>query len=218
MLNTDQINKIKRTTLDILVGSCVIVSIFAIGLNIGSMTASKPYIIEGTVGISDEAVSSEKIKTFSSTNSSSQNSKSISKSNPVTKKEEAKKMEVETETKPVEIKSKKQIVQPKEEIIETVTETTTITPAQQDVIRNIHPTIEEIKPTAQSLTRQEIVPTIGSSLENDSINGFVNIDSNPIRFKNCTEAKAAGYWNITIASPAYAKHLDRDNDGLACER
>lgn len=37
-------------------------------------------------------------------------------------------------------------------------------------------------------------------------------------FKNCTAAKAAGYWNIKKGSPAYHIRLDRDRDGMACEK
>ncbi len=36
-------------------------------------------------------------------------------------------------------------------------------------------------------------------------------------FRNCTEARAAGYSNIRRGEPGYARHLDRDNDGIACE-
>lgn len=37
-------------------------------------------------------------------------------------------------------------------------------------------------------------------------------------FKNCKAAQAAGYWNIKKGSPAYHTRLDRDRDGIACER
>ena len=37
-------------------------------------------------------------------------------------------------------------------------------------------------------------------------------------FKNCKAAHAAGYWNIKRGTPAYHPRLDRDRDGLACER
>lgn len=37
-------------------------------------------------------------------------------------------------------------------------------------------------------------------------------------FKNCTAAKAAGYWNIKRGEPAYHPKLDRDKDGIACEK
>jgi len=36
-------------------------------------------------------------------------------------------------------------------------------------------------------------------------------------FKNCTQAKAAGYCDIPEDSPYYQDKLDRDQDGLACE-
>lgn len=45
----------------------------------------------------------------------------------------------------------------------------------------------------------------------------VNIFSETLYFKNCKEAKAKGYKNIKKGEPGYAKHLDRDRDGIACE-
>lgn len=36
-------------------------------------------------------------------------------------------------------------------------------------------------------------------------------------YKNCTEARAAGVTPILRGEPGYAAHLDRDNDGIACE-
>ncbi|PFQ65894.1 hypothetical protein COK18_07900 [Bacillus cereus] len=39
-----------------------------------------------------------------------------------------------------------------------------------------------------------------------------------VHFANCTDANNAGYYDITPDSPAYASHLDRDGDGVACER
>ena len=39
------------------------------------------------------------------------------------------------------------------------------------------------------------------------------------RFRNCAAARAAGVRTpIHRGEPAYAPHLDRDNDGVACER
>ena len=45
----------------------------------------------------------------------------------------------------------------------------------------------------------------------------VNIFSETLHFKNCKEAKAKGYKNNKKGEPGYAKHLDRDRDGIACE-
>lgn len=39
-----------------------------------------------------------------------------------------------------------------------------------------------------------------------------------IYYKNCSAAKAAGVTPIYRGEPGYAKHLDRDGDGIACER
>lgn len=36
-------------------------------------------------------------------------------------------------------------------------------------------------------------------------------------FRNCTEARKAGYTNIPATSDYYGSHLDRDGDGIGCE-
>ena len=38
-----------------------------------------------------------------------------------------------------------------------------------------------------------------------------------VYYKNCTAARAAGVTPIRRGEPGYASHLDRDNDGIACE-
>ncbi|MET9135709.1 excalibur calcium-binding domain-containing protein [Streptomyces parvulus] len=37
-------------------------------------------------------------------------------------------------------------------------------------------------------------------------------------FKNCTEAYEAGYSNIEKGDPHYGAHLDRDDDGVGCDK
>lgn len=37
-------------------------------------------------------------------------------------------------------------------------------------------------------------------------------------FANCSAAYEQGYANIPRSSPLYARKLDRDNDGIACEQ
>uniref|UniRef100_UPI00262E0DCF GmrSD restriction endonuclease domain-containing protein n=1 Tax=uncultured Citricoccus sp. TaxID=614031 RepID=UPI00262E0DCF len=39
----------------------------------------------------------------------------------------------------------------------------------------------------------------------------------PVYFKNCTAARAAGAAPVRIGDPGYARHLDRDGDGVGCE-
>lgn len=36
-------------------------------------------------------------------------------------------------------------------------------------------------------------------------------------YSNCTEARAAGAAPVRIGEPGYARHLDRDGDGVGCE-
>jgi hypothetical protein len=38
-----------------------------------------------------------------------------------------------------------------------------------------------------------------------------------LSFDNCTQAYNAGYANLPQGSPHYAKKLDRDGDGVACD-
>lgn len=42
--------------------------------------------------------------------------------------------------------------------------------------------------------------------------------SNGRQFANCTEAFDAGVFNIKRSDPSYQNKLDRDNDGIACEK
>ncbi|GAA5045178.1 excalibur calcium-binding domain-containing protein [Nocardia callitridis] len=38
-----------------------------------------------------------------------------------------------------------------------------------------------------------------------------------VYYKNCTEVRRAGQAPLYRGEPGYARHLDRDNDGIACE-
>ena len=38
-----------------------------------------------------------------------------------------------------------------------------------------------------------------------------------LRYANCSQAHAAGRYDIPRSDPDYASHLDSDDDGLACE-
>ncbi|MGR5963363.1 excalibur calcium-binding domain-containing protein [Bacillus paranthracis] len=45
-----------------------------------------------------------------------------------------------------------------------------------------------------------------------------NLPQGNYNFKSCKEAKATGFSNITRDHPAYSSKLDRDGDGLACDK
>ena len=38
-----------------------------------------------------------------------------------------------------------------------------------------------------------------------------------VRYRNCSEARAAGAAPVRRGDPGYGSHLDRDNDGSGCE-
>lgn len=65
-------------------------------------------------------------------------------------------------------------------------------------------TTTTVKPATTTTQRLTTTTTAASS-------------SSALVFDNCTEAKAAGYRNMQRGQPGYADHLDRDQDGIACE-
>ncbi|MDP4574104.1 excalibur calcium-binding domain-containing protein [Qipengyuania sp. G39] len=44
------------------------------------------------------------------------------------------------------------------------------------------------------------------------------VSTGTLYFANCDAARAAGAAPISRGQPSYASHLDRDGDGMACER
>ena len=61
-----------------------------------------------------------------------------------------------------------------------------------------------------------ITAAIGGALLSGALlgAGAANADD---YYKNCSEARAAGVTPLYEGDPGYAPHLDRDNDGVACE-
>ncbi|MGH8921435.1 MAG: excalibur calcium-binding domain-containing protein, partial [Acidimicrobiales bacterium] len=43
-------------------------------------------------------------------------------------------------------------------------------------------------------------------------------NSSSVYYKNCAAAKAAGVTPLHIGDPGYSRKLDRDGDGVACEK
>ncbi|WP_345260750.1 excalibur calcium-binding domain-containing protein [Streptomyces hundungensis] len=50
------------------------------------------------------------------------------------------------------------------------------------------------------------------------MDGGGNKGGSDVYYKNCTAARAAGVTPLHRGDPGYAPHLDRDGDGIACER
>ena len=64
--------------------------------------------------------------------------------------------------------------------------------------------------------KKVITATVGAALISGALlgAGAANAD---VYYKNCSEARAAGMTPLDEGDPGYAPHLDRDNDGIACE-
>ncbi|WP_336761366.1 excalibur calcium-binding domain-containing protein [Paenibacillus sp. USHLN196] len=50
------------------------------------------------------------------------------------------------------------------------------------------------------------------------INPNTGTQKQDIYFENCSEAISSGYYNMDMSHEGYRSPLDRDNDGIACER
>lgn len=61
----------------------------------------------------------------------------------------------------------------------------------------------------QQRQRQAVVAPAAAPAQNQAAGVF---------FRNCKEARAAGYSNMSRGTPGYREELDRDHDGIACER
>ena len=64
--------------------------------------------------------------------------------------------------------------------------------------------------------KKMIVATIGDVLLSGSLLGAGAASADGY-YKNCSEARADGAAPLYEGEPGYAPHLDRDNDGIACE-
>lgn len=73
--------------------------------------------------------------------------------------------------------------------------------------------------TADGKPLPEKPDSVASQAAKDKVkNQKESNSSNGREFKNCTEAFEAGVFNIKRSDPSYQNKLDRDNDGIACER
>ena len=66
------------------------------------------------------------------------------------------------------------------------------------------------------MMKKIITAAIGGALLSGSLLGAGSATAD-VYYKNCSEARAAGVTPLYDGDPGYAPHLDRDNDGIACE-
>lgn len=89
--------------------------------------------------------------------------------------------------------------------------------AQED---GYHENVVKAKPSpsAAPSTAQAAAPTpVATAKPSPTVKPTAATESK-VYYNNCTEAKAAGAYNIQRGQPGYSAKLDRDNDGVACEK
>lgn len=89
----------------------------------------------------------------------------------------------------------------------------TVKPSRSTARPTPTPTLPEPStPPAETPTAD--APTADISVAEDPAESE---EPDPVHYKNCAAVRAAGAAPIHRGEPGYAPHLDRDNDGIACD-
>lgn len=163
----------------------------------------------------------------SDTTKKSNQSTKVSTQDSSAKEDELRKKEQELKQREDELKKKEQKQKTSERKIEEQTsEAPTTEQVKTEAQTSEAPTTEQTKtkavysenPTAEN---QYKVNNFSSS------NGERNYDDDSNKgtgtpsatyYPNCTAAKAAGAAPVSMGQPGYGKHLDRDGDGIGCDK
>ncbi len=89
-------------------------------------------------------------------------------------------------------------------------------PAQADVNGKYSPV--QTAPNGEVTGKSDATNTASDAAKAKVASQSVSKDSNGRQFKNCTAAFDAGVFNIKRSNASYQDKLDRDNDGIACEK
>lgn len=89
-------------------------------------------------------------------------------------------------------------------------------PSQADVNGKYSPI--QTQPNGEIAGKATGANTASPEAKQKVANQTTSRDSNGRQFANCTEAFNAGVFNIKRSNPSYQHKLDRDNDGIACEK
>lgn len=78
--------------------------------------------------------------------------------------------------------------------------------------------VEKAKQEAEDKKKQEAAEAARPQQVRPQSNSVATPAPTGLHFRNCEEARAAGYSHIHRGEPGYAPHLDRDGDGIACDK
>ncbi|MGX5209657.1 excalibur calcium-binding domain-containing protein [Streptomyces violaceus] len=115
--------------------------------------------------------------------------------------------ETTTDAKPAAAK-------PQPTVTVTATATTTATPLAKKP--EPAPTVTATK-TVRATTTVTARPAAGGGSDDSGSGGSGSGDTD-VYYANCSAVRAAGAAPISRGEPGYASHLDRDNDGVACDK
>ncbi len=89
-------------------------------------------------------------------------------------------------------------------------------PSQLDVNGKYSP--RQTVPNGEVAGKADTINTPSEAAKQKVQTQTVSKDSKGRKFENCTAAFEAGVFNIKRSNPSYERRLDRDNDGIACEK
>ena len=79
-----------------------------------------------------------------------------------------------------------------------------------------HTRLGASSPRKKNKVKKMITTAIGGALLSGSLLGAASANAD-VYYKNCDAAREAGVTPLYEGDPGYAPHLDRNNDGIACE-
>jgi hypothetical protein len=102
----------------------------------------------------------------------------------------------------------------------TPTSTTMKAPTSTTVVTSVVTSIVEVPPTRDEpgTATQTPIPLVPQTSTPVYVPPAPEPDLPSASFSNCTEAKAAGVAPIYKGEPGYSTSLDRDRDGIACDK
>lgn len=89
-------------------------------------------------------------------------------------------------------------------------------PAQTDVNGKYSPV--QTAPNGEATGKSTTANTASAAAKEKVASQATSNDSKGRQFSNCTEAFEAGVFNIKRSNSSYQSKLDRDGDGIACEK
>lgn len=89
-------------------------------------------------------------------------------------------------------------------------------PAQVDVNGKYSPV--QTQPNGEESGKADTINTASAASKQKVAGQETSKETNGRTFKNCTEAFEAGVFDIKRSDASYQNKLDRDNDGIACEK